>query len=275
MTGPLQRAIDLLRSSTYTVALTGAGISTPSGIPDFRSERSGLWNYVDPLEVASLWGFHAHPERFYQWFRPLLQKTLAAQPNRAHHALARMETEGPLKAVITQNIDSLHQQAGSRRVLELHGHLRSVTCLGCGESAEAGPLLDRVAAGGEPSACGGCGGLLKPDVILFGEPLSYQTIGEAQQEALRCDLMLVIGTSLEVMPAADLPLLAKRRGARLALVNLTPTPLDDRADVVVRADVVSARKALSRAYAGTGSPRPVRGEATAPLQFHSSGEEHG
>jgi NAD-dependent deacetylase len=247
MPQPVQRAIDLLRSSAYTVALTGAGISTPSGIPDFRGERNGLWRHADPLEIASIWAFHDHPERFYEWLRPLLRKTLVAQPNPAHRGLAEMEDRGALKAVITQNIDSLHQRAGSRRVLELHGHLRSVTCLNCGTTGPSGPLLAQVAAGALPPLCAGCGGLLKPDVVLFGEPLPSQAISEAQQEALSCELMLVVGTSLEVMPAADLPLLAKRRGARLVLINLTPTPLDDRADVVLRADVVTALRVLSRA----------------------------
>jgi NAD-dependent deacetylase len=228
------------------VALTGAGISTPSGIPDFRSERSGMWKHADPLEVASLWGFHDHPERFYAWFGPLMQSAMKAKPNAAHRALARLEAAGRLAAVITQNIDSLHQHAGSRCVFELHGHTRTATCLGCGQRVAAGPLLLAVLDGRPATPCAACGGLMKPDVVLFGEPLPYEIVARSQAEALQCDVMLVIGTSLEVMPAADLPLLARRRGARLVLVNLTPTPLDASMDVIVRMDVEAALERLAR-----------------------------
>lgn len=240
----LRKAAELLRATRYWVALTGAGVSTPSGIPDFRSPGAGLWNAADPLEVASLWGFHDHPERFYRWIRPLLRKAMAAQPNRAHYVLAQMEAHGRLRAVITQNIDSLHQRAGSQRVLELHGHMRTASCLSCRYQTGAEPLLAEVLNGGCVSACPRCGGLMKPDVVLFGEPIPYEALNAAQQEALACDVMLVVGTSLEVMPAADLPLLAKRRGARLILINLAPTALDEQMDVVLRADVVKTLQAL-------------------------------
>lgn len=243
---PLDQAVELLAASRYTIALTGAGISTPSGIPDFRSERSGMWKQADPLEVASLWGFHDHPERFYAWFRPLMQRALQAKPNRAHRALARLEAAGKLRAIITQNIDSLHQSAGSRCVFELHGHTRSATCLGCGQQATAEPLLAAVQRGLRPPDCEACGGLMKPDVILFGEPLPYEAVARSQAEALQCDVMLVVGTSLEVMPAADLPPLARRRGARLVLINLTPTPLDSAMDVIVRQDVEVALERIAR-----------------------------
>ncbi len=238
-------AIELLRGARHALALTGAGISTPSGIPDFRSARAGLWKQVDPLEVASIWGFHEHPERFYQWFRPLLTKIAAAQPNGAHRALARLEQAGRLVGVATQNIDSLHQDAGSRCVCELHGHLRSATCLGCHAKTPTDGLIQEVLAGLPPPRCPACGQLLKPDVVLFGEPLPYDMLSHAQEQALRCDVMLVVGTSLEVMPAADLPLLAKRRGAQLVLVTLSPTPLDAQMDVIVRMDVVAALQGLA------------------------------
>ncbi len=243
---PLDRAIELLAASRRTIALTGAGISTPSGIPDFRSERSGIWKQVDPLQVASIWGFHEHPEHFYAWFRPLLSKMLAAKPNRAHAALAAMEQAGQLAGVITQNIDALHHAAGSRCVCELHGSIRTATCLGCAGQVPADGLMQDVLAGGPPPRCASCNNLLKPDVVLFGEPLPYEMLSHAQAEALACDVMLVVGTSLEVMPAADLPLLAKRRGAKLVLVNLTPTGMDDQMDVIVRADVVAALDGLAR-----------------------------
>jgi len=233
--------------SRRTLALTGAGISTPSGIPDFRSERSGLWKHVDPMEVATIWGFHEHPERFYQWFKVLLMRTAGAKPNAAHRALAQMEAAGRLAGVVTQNVDSLHQAAGSRCVCELHGHMRTMTCMGCLSQVSAdGPLAD-VLVGCPPPRCSSCNELLKPDIVLFGEPLPYDMLARAQEEALACDVMLIVGTSLEVMPAADLPLLAKRRGAKLLLVNLSRTPLDDQMDVIVREDVVEALKALAEA----------------------------
>lgn len=246
MSQPSRQAAELLRTATYWVALTGAGISTHSGIPDFRSERSGLWNFADPFEMASLWGFHDHPQRFYRWFAPMYRKAASVRPNGAHHVLVEMEQMGRLRAVITQNIDSLHQRAGSRQVFELHGHTRTATCLSCRHQEPAGPLLENILNGGPGIPCSQCAGLLKPDIILFGEPLPYEPLSAAQQETLACDVMLVIGTSLEVMPAADLPLLAKRRGARLILINESPTALDDQMDVVLRADVVKMLESLWR-----------------------------
>ncbi len=237
----------MLAAAQHAVVLTGAGISTPSGIPDFRSPQGGLWQQADPLEVASLWGFHDDPGRFYRWLRPLARKMLDARPNPAHRALAQLEAAGHIRTVITQNIDSLHQAAGSLNVLELHGHVRTFSCLGCGRTEPADGHLAAVCAGQLPPPCAACGGLLKPDVILYGEPLPFDTLSAAQQAALACDFMLVVGTSLEVMPAADLPRLARRRGARLALINLTPTPLDAQMDVCIRTDVVTALAALYRA----------------------------
>ncbi len=233
----IHEAARMLRQATRVVALTGAGISTPSGIPDFRSARSGLWTFTDPLDSASIWVFHERPEAFYHWIRPLAQKIITAEPNPAHLALAALEQRGRLRAVITQNIDSLHQRAGSRRVFELHGHARSATCLHCSFAISAEVFWPLVVHGQAPPSCPRCGGVLKPDVVLFGEPLPYDILSQAQQEALTCDVMLVVGTSLEVMPAADLPLLAKRRGARLVLVNHDRTPLDEMMDVAIRADV--------------------------------------
>ncbi len=244
MASLIRRAADLLRRSSYTVALTGAGLSTASGIPDFRSPQGGLWSYAEPLEVASLWTFVERPSAFYAWFRPLLDKLVDAQPNGAHTVLAEMEARGQLQAVITQNIDSLQQAAGSRRVLELHGHTRSATCLSCDLQVPAGSLWREVLVGADPPRCSACQGMLKPDFILFGEPLPYEQLQAAQQEALRCEVMLVAGTSLEVMPAADLPLLARRRGARTILVNRTATELDDQFDIVIHADVARTLQAI-------------------------------
>ncbi len=247
MPSALSDAAQLVRQAAHVVALTGAGVSTRSGIPDFRSARSGMWRYADPLEVASIWTFYNQPDVFYRWLRPVAQRIAAAEPNPAHRALAHLEQHGCVQEIITQNVDSLHQRAGSRLVHELHGHARSVQCLRCAYRASSEALFADVLAGRLPAPCPKCGGALKPEVVLFGEPLPFDALSGAQQAALACDVMLVAGTSLEVMPAADLPLLAKRRGARLILVNLEPTPLDHAMDVVIRGDVTRALAQLARA----------------------------
>ena len=204
MPPPVEQAIELLTTARHAIALTGAGISTPSGIPDFRSRGSGLWTEADPLAVASIWAFHDQPEQFYRWIRPLMVKVLAARPNIAHATLALLEQRGLLKTVITQNIDSLHLKAGSRRVLEVHGHTRTASCLDCHHAVTSDSLWSSVLDGVAPHPCPRCGGLLKPDVVLFGEPLPYEAISAAQHETLAADVMLIIGSSLEVMPVADL-----------------------------------------------------------------------
>jgi NAD-dependent deacetylase len=234
----VKQAASLIRSASHVVALTGAGVSTPSGIPDFRSPDSGLWTVMDPLAVASIWGFHAHPEVFYRWFMPLARQIREAQPNRAHLALAEMEQAGHLNLLLTQNIDGLHQSAGSQHVVELHGHLRSATCLDCGARAVLEEAWRQVQDGQVPR-CRHCNGLVKPDATLFGEPLDYESLKAAQQAALRCDVLLVAGSSLEVEPAADLPHLARRRGAHVVLVNRQPTLADAIAEVIIRGDVAT------------------------------------
>jgi NAD-dependent deacetylase len=241
-------AVNFLRQSRCAVALTGAGISTPSGIPDFRSPTSGLWRDVDPLEVATIYAFRHRPQAFYDWIQPLARLTVAAQPNPAHLALARLEAHGPLQSVITQNIDMLHTKAGSQVIYEVHGHLREATCLNCYHLYDATPILAEFIATGAVPLCAGCGGVLKPNVILFGEQLPVKILQQAQQAARNCDLMLVIGSSLEVAPAGDLPLLAKKAGARIIIVNYEPTHLDYLADVVIHADVVDVLPQLAAAF---------------------------
>ncbi len=233
----LRQALALLQEAHNVVALTGAGISTPSGIPDFRSEETGLWSQVDPFQVASIWAFRQHPQRFYDWMRPLARKILAARPNPAHLALAQMQRRGQIGAIITQNIDGLHQKAHSQQVIEIHGHLRQVSCLACGYNAYSEPYLRAFLQQGALPHCPHCGGVMKPDVILFGEALPHQAVAAAQEAALHSDLMLVAGSSLEVMPAADLPALAVRSGARLIIATLGLTPFDHLADVILRGDV--------------------------------------
>jgi NAD-dependent deacetylase len=247
----IRKAADFLRHARAAVALTGAGISTPSGIPDFRSPGAGAWEKVDPMEVASLTAFRYHPEVFYNWVRPLAAAIHHARPNPAHRALADLEAAGRIKVVITQNIDELHTRAGSRRVLEIHGSLREATCGQCHRVWPGAPMLEKFIADGAVPRCPDCGGVLKPNVILMGEQLPAALLREAQAAARRCDVMLVAGSSLEVMPSAGLPLEAITRGARLVLVNREPTYLDDRADVLIHADVAQALPQMAAA-AGCG-----------------------
>lgn len=253
----LRQAAQRLRSSTHVVAFTGAGISTPSGIPDFRSPSTGLWNFVDPLAVASLWSFDEDPEGFYRWMRPLAHKLSSARPNRAHRALAQLEEQRLLSVLITQNVDGLHQRAGSERVLELHGDLETLRCLSCHSVHPSEAYWQRFLADGLLPRCPHCHAVLKPSAVLFGEELPHEVLRAAQQEALSCDLMLVAGSSLEVMPAADLPRLAHRRGACLIIVNDQPTPLDQAAEFRFRADVTQVLPLLAklcRQMAVSGQP---------------------
>ncbi len=242
----VERAADLLARARTAVALTGAGMSTPSGIPDFRTPGKGVWEFVDPAEVASIWSYKSHPERFYAWIHPLLDKIKQARPNAAHVALTELEILGVLKWIITQNIDSLHQQAGSQRVLEVHGHTRTATCLQCGYQTSAETLWGQIAHGNVPH-CPECGGLMKPDVVLFGELLPPEALIRAQEAAMFADVMLVAGSSLEVMPAADLPRLTRRSGGKLIIVNLGPTSADHLAEILIRGDVADILPQLAKA----------------------------
>lgn len=230
-------AADLLRQSKRAVVLTGAGISTPSGIPDFRSEGTGLWARDEPLEVASLHTFRTAPEKFFAWFRPLAGQIYQAQPNAAHFALAALEQAGKLVAIITQNIDRLHQKAGSKTVIETHGNVQTLTCAQCYRKVDAVKYVNQFIETGDLPHCPACGGLLKPDVILFGEQLPQAAWAQAQTAAQRCDLMIVVGSSLEVLPVAGLPMQALERGAHLIIVNHSPTYLNVRADVIFDQDV--------------------------------------
>lgn len=239
-----RRAAALVRQSRRAVALTGAGISTPSGIPDFRSPGSGLWTRVDPERVASIQGFMRDPTAFYDWFGETARQMYAAEPNPAHLALSRLEEQGILRAVVTQNIDGLHQKAGSRRVLEVHGHMLTASCLRCGNQADAPPLLERYLREGVVPQCDRCHGVMKPDVVLFGEMLPFEVLMEAREEIAHCDLLLVVGSSLTVAPAADLPWLAIQAQAPVILCNREPTWADPYAAFILREDVARSLPAL-------------------------------
>lgn len=243
----ISRAGKILREARYAVALTGAGISTPSGIPDFRSPGSGLWERVNPMIVASLYTFRVRPKAFYDWVRPLAKKLVEAEPNPAHVALADLETRGWLQAVITQNIDGLHQKAGSREVLELHGHVREATCVRCYQVAPTGDFFDDFIASSDIPRCSECGGVMKPNVVLFGEQLPIGVFNTARAHARRADLLLVAGSHLEVMPASQLPLTVHENGGRIIVVNLSPTYIDQVAEVVIHANVAEILPLIAQA----------------------------
>lgn len=241
----IEFAADLIRRSKHAVILTGAGISTPSGIPDFRSTGTGLWSRDEPLEVASLITFRTKPGQFFEWFRPLARQMFEAKPNSAHEALAELEARGFIKAVITQNIDTLHQKSGSKTVIEMHGTMQTLTCTQCYHQVQAEPYIAAFVARGDIPRCPECAQVLKPDVILFGEQLPQAAWFMAQRESRHCDLMLVAGSSLEVLPVAGLPMQALDRGAHLIIINNTPTYLNVRADVVILEDVATILPAIT------------------------------
>lgn len=230
-------AAELLRRAERAVVLTGAGISTPSGIPDFRSEGTGLWSQDEPLEVASLNTFRTAPEKFFNWFQPLAGQIFGAKPNKAHLALAEVEAAGHIRSIVTQNIDMLHQKAGSKHVIEMHGTMATLSCTGCFQQVDSFPFIKPFVEHGQIPHCPSCGAVLKPDVILFGEQLPQKAWYAAQREGRACDLMLVAGSSLEVLPVAGLPMQALDRGAHLVIINNSPTYLDVRADAVITGDV--------------------------------------
>lgn len=239
----IRLAARLLREAKRAWALTGAGVSTPSGIPDFRGPQ-GLWRLYNPEEVSTIDGFHRNPQAFYAFWLWRFQHMSKAQPNPVHKLLAALEEKGVLKGIITQNIDGLHQRAGSKRVLEVHGHARSGTCLSCGKNYPLEWMVGEVERTGL-ARCP-CGGLVKPDVVLFGEPLT-PAFDEAQRELAQADLLFVLGTSLTVWPVAGLVPFALGQGARLIIANAEPTPYDPYSDVLLRGDLVMMSELLARA----------------------------
>jgi len=239
----LEEAAAALEAADRVVALTGAGVSTASGIPDFRSE-GGIWDEFDPAEFHYS-RFQADPAGFWERRVQMHEAVYGGdvEPNAAHEALATLERRGQLDALVTQNIDGLHQGAGSERVVELHGNADRVVCERCRERTDAVPVRERIDDGELPPRCD-CGGVLKPDVVLFGEPLSPTTIQPARTHAREADLLLAAGSSLSVEPAASLPRTAVRTGAVLVVVNLEQTPVSALADHELLADVTDVLPAL-------------------------------
>jgi NAD-dependent deacetylase len=236
---------ELVRGARSVVALTGAGISVPSGIPDFRSPGTGLWERVDPMEVAHIDAFHRDPVRFWSFYAERFATLADKQPNGAHRALVELERRGILEAVITQNIDMLHGRAGTRELVEVHGSIATCACPGCGGSIplEEARILVRCAADGVPR-CANCGGALKPNVVLFGELLPPRALERARELCERADVLLCIGSSLEVHPVAGLPLLTRAGGGAVAIITQGPTPLDEIAQVRLHGDVAEELQAL-------------------------------
>jgi NAD-dependent deacetylase len=228
----LSQAAEILSSARRGLALTGAGVSAESGIPTFRGE-GGLWRQYDPVKVASIEYFMADPSAYWKVSKDRGRFALAARPNAGHHALAALEATGHIASLVTQNTDGLHQESGSRNVIEIHGSSRTVQCLDCGTRE---PRADVQARLHEelPPHCKVCGGVfLKPTVVLFGEPMPQAAVAEAFALAREADVVLVVGSSLVVYPAADIPLVALRSGARMIVINAEPTPFDELADIVI------------------------------------------
>ena len=226
---------DWVRAAQRIVVFTGAGVSAESGIPTFRDALTGLWARFDPERLATEAGFRADPPLVWRWYAERRAAIARAQPNAAHRAIAACEAGGARVTVVTQNIDGLHARAGSRTVLELHGNILRVKCLeGCGDPQRIEPRHDWRADPRVPPACPRCGAPLRPDVVWFGELLPQDVCERAEQAAREADLMLVVGTSALVHPAAGLPLAAHAAGARVVVVNPAPTPIDARAAQVLR-----------------------------------------
>lgn len=227
---------DMILGSKKIVVFTGAGHSTESGIPDFRSP-GGIWDKFDPDEFTyqKFLSSEENREKYWDFSKEFWPAIVSAKPNAGHYALAELYKMDRLDCVITQNVDGLHQEAGvpEERVIELHGTARWVNCLDCGRKYPRQEIQDRVASGEKVPHCDTCGGILKSATISFGEPMPEKETREAEARSAACDLFLVAGSSLVVYPAAQMPLIAKSSGAKLVIVNLTPTPHDRYADTVI------------------------------------------
>lgn len=231
----IQQAAQMISKSASNVALTGAGVSTKSGIPDFRGP-DGLWTKVDPTKFASINGFLSDPKGWWEMALELAPTIMNAKPNPAHTMLAKLEKMGLLGCLITQNVDGLHQRAGSKNVLEVHGSLFSATCTVCHIQVERKYLEKAMRKRQIPVMCPTCGGLLKLDTVFFGEALPQKALGTAVEAARKCELMLAVGSYLVVYPVATLPTIATQSGAKFIIINQEPTPLDQIADLVFHAE---------------------------------------
>ncbi|HST25392.1 MAG TPA: NAD-dependent deacylase [Gaiellaceae bacterium] len=253
-----ERLAALIGESRPCVVLTGAGVSTESGIPDFRSP-SGIWARYDPQEYATIEAFRRDPVKVWAFYRRRIDVLTSAQPNAAHRALAALEHAGFVRAIVTQNVDRLHERAGSRNVVEVHGSIRTSSCLQCRTSFGFDAVARMLASAPAP-ACPRCGSILKPDVVMFGELLSPDAIARAARLAREARLLLVVGSSLSVYPVADLPNDTLRASGKLAIVNAETTPFDRHADLVIRAPagktLEEVRRLLASVPGTDGGPAP-------------------
>jgi NAD-dependent deacetylase len=215
-----------LQSSNYTVVFTGAGMSTESGLPDFRSQNKGLWKNLDPARLASTEALNKHVDEFINFYRTRVAAITEYKPHKGHDILAKWEKTGKVKSIITQNVDSFHQEAGSKRVAELHGTLQTLFCQSCGK------VYGKEAYMEDRYECT-CSGILRPSIVLFGESLPEDAFHFALEEAQKSDLFIVLGSSLSVTPANQFPLIAKENGARLVIINQEKTELDAYADLII------------------------------------------
>lgn len=220
----MERLVDLFHNSCYCVVLTGAGVSTLSGIPDFRG-RDGIYRKFDADRLFSIDEFRRDPSYFYMHSKEIVYKSHLREPNIIHKVLADLEKRGKVKSIITQNIDMLHQKAGSRNVIEIHGSPRKHRCLGCGDEFPYEDVIEIISRDEIPR-CGRCNGFVKPEIVFFGEQLNQTQLLSAIREAGRADFMLILGSSLVVNPAASLPFYTLRNNGKIVIVNNQPTPLD-------------------------------------------------
>ena len=239
-----EQVASLLRDADRAVVLTGAGISVPSGIPDFRTPGTGLWENVDPMEVAHIDAWRRDPDKFWSFYGQRFASLTDKEPNEAHLALAELERRGLVRAVITQNIDRLHRLAGTERLIEVHGSIDRSVCMECGGKVPIDRVVRLLASGDGAPECEACIAPLKPDVVLFGELLPERALADAQELAMNADLMICVGSSLEVYPVAGLPAITRGGGGRLALITQGPTPYDGDADVKLDGDVVAELRAV-------------------------------
>jgi NAD-dependent deacetylase len=256
MKDQVEQVAQWMLRSRRTVIFTGAGLSTESGIPDFRSP-GGVWERYDPgdFDFQNFLTRESSREKYWQMASEIYRNMKAARPNTAHLAIAELERMGRLDCVITQNIDGLHVRAGHSKgfVIELHGTAMSVSCLSCGVKADCDDVERRLKRGEKVPRCGRCGGLLKPDTVSFGQAMPERETDEAYRRSARCDLFVVIGSSLVVQPAAAMPVVGKQNGARLVIVNRDVTPCDDMADLVIRGQAGEVMPAVvRRVRAGLG-----------------------
>ena len=238
------RLAEMIREARSAFVLTGAGVSVPSGIPDFRSPGTGIWEKVNPMEVAHIDAFRREPDRFWHFYGDRFASLIDKQPNDAHRVIASLEQRGLIRGVVTQNVDRLHRVAGSSNVIEVHGSIEWSVCPMCGGRTSLERVLEILAAHPGAPECPACITPLKPDVVLFGEMLPQEAISQAYALAAEADVLLCVGSSLEVYPIAQLPQITSSAGGQVAIVTTGPTPYDGMATVKLEGDVVDELQAV-------------------------------